>query len=223
MSVLGRRLRRTGHDPAYFGYNVLLHTLDEIVERFRDRVHRVVAEDRRAAGRGAEVPYAVVAHSLGNLVTRIAGPDLPPGLARFVMLAPPNRPPALARALEENPLFRCLTRDAGRRLCDAELFAALPPPGVPTLVIAGTRGPRWRRLPFRGEPNDGILRVAETPLEGAPLVLVHGVHTFLMNRRDVFDAVRQFLDRPDGAPVTGAGGDAPSSSCAPSSSPGRGC
>lgn len=220
--VLGHRLKRAGHTPAYFGYNVVLHTLDGIVERLRDRIHRVVEADRRAAGPGAEPPYAVVGHSLGNLVTRLAEPDLPPGLSRFVMLGPPNRPPVLARALEDNFLFRLLTRDAGSRMCDPEIFAALPPPGVPTLVIAGTRGPRWRRLPFRGDPNDGILRVAETHLEGAPLVLVPGVHTFLMNRRDVFDAVRQFLD-PGGAPVSGAGGDAPSSSSAPSSSPGRRC
>ena len=201
MAVLGHRLKRAGHAPAYFGYNVLRHDLDEIVERFVDRTRRVLEADRRAADAGAEVPYAVIGHSLGNLVTRLASPELPPGLCRFIMLAPPNRPPVLARRLEEHSLFRLLTRDAGRRLCDPELFATLPRPDAPTLVIAGTRGPRCRRLPFRGEPNDGILRVAETPLPGVPLVLVHGVHTFLMNRRDVFRTVRQFLDRPpDPAP-----------------------
>lgn len=199
MAVLGHRLKRAGHAPAYFGYTVLRHELDEIVERFVDRTRRVVEADRRAAG-ASEVPYAVIGHSLGNLVTRLASPELPTGLCRFILLAPPNRPPVLARTLEEHAFFRLLTRDAGRRLCDPELFATLPRPDAPTLVIAGTRGLRWRRLPFGGEPNDGILRVAETPLEGAPLVLVHGAHTFLMNRRDVAHTVRQFLDRPPDPP-----------------------
>ena len=65
-------------------------------------------------------------------------------------------------------------------------------------MVAGTRGPRAAWLPFGGELNDGIVRVAETRLEGASQVLVHGAHTFLMNRRDVARAVLDFLDgRPE--------------------------
>lgn len=195
MSVLAYRLRRAGHRPASFGYQVLTRSVDGVVERFRGRVERVLAEDR-ARDATAIVPYALVGHSLGGLVARLAAPDLPPGLRRLVLLAPPNRPPAIAAALAKNLLFRAVTRDAGRQLTESSFFGRLPAPEVPTLVVAGTRGPRSPSLPFRGELNDGIVRVSETRLDGAPLVLVHGVHTFLMNRRDVARTVVQFLHAP---------------------------
>lgn len=195
MSVLAYRLKRAGHHPSSFGYQVLTRSVDEVVERFRGRVERVLAEDR-ARDATTIVPYALVGHSLGGLVARLAAPDLPPGLRRIVLLAPPNRAPAIAATLAKNLLFRAVTRDAGRQLTEAAFFARLPAPEVPTLVVAGTRGPRAPWLPFRGELNDGIVRVSETRLDGAPLVLVHGVHTFLMNRRDVAQTVLQFLHEP---------------------------
>lgn len=204
MTILAHRLKRSGHRPALFGYHVFAHSLDEIAKRFRERVERVLAGDRAQGGNGA-VRYAIVGHSLGGIVARLAGPDLPPRLERLVLLAPPNHPPAIAAALARNPIYRAFTRDAGRRLNDPKFFAHLPEPTVPTLVVAGTRGPRARWLPFRGEPNDGIVRVSEAHLDGAPLLLVDGLHTFLMNRRDVSRAVLQFLAEP--RPSFGPGGD----------------
>lgn len=192
MAVLAHRLKKAGHRPTFYGYQVLLRTLDDIAERFADKADRVLARDR-ARERSAVVPYAVVGHSLGNVITRLASPELPSGLERFVMIAPPNRVPAVARALSDNPVFRAASKDAGKMLTDEEFFARLPKPDVPTLVIAGTRGPSASWLPFAGEPNDGIVTVDETRYEGAPQLLIHGVHTFLMNRRDVFDAVERFL------------------------------
>lgn len=221
MLVLSYRLERSGHRSTSFGYQVLTRSVNEIAVRFRERVERVLAHDR-ASGRTAIVPYALVGHSLGGIVARLAAPHLPPGLEALVLLAPPNRPPSLAAALAGNPLFRAVTRDAGRQLNDPQFFARLPEPAVPTLVVAGTRGPRAPWLPFEGEPNDGILRVSEARLEGAPLVLVHGVHTFLMNRRDVFEAVERFLADPrPGAVSDGERGDGRCG--APSSSRGTGC
>jgi hypothetical protein len=228
MTWLARKLRRAGHPPERFGYLVLTEDLESIAGRFAERVARVLAEDAaqdaardagQNPGRGDAGPpapgYAVIGHSLGGIVARLAWPDLPAGLARFVMLAPPNRPPATVEHLGGNPLFRLLFRDAGRKLGDPGFYAALPRPEAPTLVVAGDRGLSARWLPFRGEPNDGIVRVAETVLPGAPLVLVRGAHTFIMNRRDVFGAVRQFLEADR---LTGVG-----ASGAPSTSPGTGC
>jgi pimeloyl-ACP methyl ester carboxylesterase len=192
MAVLAHRLKKAGHRPTLFGYQVLLRTLDDIAGRFAEKADRVLDRDR-ARARSAVVPYAVVGHSLGNVITRLASPRLPDGMERFVMIAPPNRVPAVARALEGNPIFRAASKDAGRKLTDEEFFAELPKPEVSTLVIAGTRGPSASWLPFAGEPNDGIVKVDETRYEGATQLLIHGVHTFLMNRRDVFDAVERFL------------------------------
>lgn len=186
---LGRRLKAAGHEPSYFGYLVTFHSLEEIAARFAQRVRRVLEED------GAEgASYAVVGHSLGCVITRLAVPELPPGFARFVMLAPPNRPPVLARVLKDNPVFRALSGDAGRKLSDAAFYDALPRPPVPSLIIAGTRGFTSPRLPFAGERNDTIVKVEETRLEGVPALEVEGAHSFLMNRRDVFEVVERFLD-----------------------------
>ena len=194
MAVLAHRLKKAGHRPSLFGYQVILQPLSGIAGRLRDRVCRVLAED--LAREGGPTPYAIVGHSLGGVVARMAFPELPPGLCRLVLLASPARPPATALALEGNRLFRRLTRDAGERLRDPAFFEALPRPEVPTLVIAGTRGPLSLRFPFAGQPNDGVLRVSETALEGVEQLEVHGVHTFLMNRRDVFEAIRELLDSP---------------------------
>lgn len=183
MALLARRLRAAGHEVASFGYFVTRDALDVIAHRFAGFV--------REHAQGA--PFAVVGHSLGNVITRLALPELP-GLARFVMLAPPNQPPVIARALEGNPVFKILTRDAGRKLLDARFYEELPLPSAPTLVIAGNRGPKARWLPFRGEPSDGVVRVEETRLPGVPHVEVPAVHTFIMNDGDVAQLVLRFLE-----------------------------
>lgn len=194
MWVLDRRLRGAGYRPSLFGYFVTASDLEEIAGRFAAHLERVLAAD----GGGA---YAIVSHSLGGLIARLASPRLPPGLKCCVMLAPPNRPPALVHALQDNAVFRLVTRDAGRKLADPGFYDRLPVPPAPVLVVAGTRGPRAEWLPFRGAPNDAILRVDETRLEGAPTLAVSGVHTFLMNRGDVFAAIRQFFGAHGFAPA----------------------
>ncbi len=221
MSLLGHRLRRAGHRTTHFGYQVVTADLETIRDRFVERVLRVLAED---AADGVAPRYAVVAHSLGGVITRLAAPALPPGFCRFAMLGVPNRSPATARALGRNPLYRLLAGDAGRKLADPAFFERLPVPDVPSLLIAGTRGPRAAWLPAGPEPNDGIVRVSETGLDGVPRVLVRGIHTFLMSRRDVFEAVRDFLAAdarlPAAALTAGAAG---SGSAPPSSNRGTGC
>ncbi len=198
MWLLARRLKRAGYRPSLFGYAVTLADLETIKGRLVEKVRKVLAADAVAHRRPADEPeptprYAIIGHSLGNLVARLASPELPAGFCRFAMLAPPNRPPVMVHTLKDNPLFRAFTRDAGRRLADDEFFASLPVPRVPSLIIAGNRGPRASWLPFAGRPNDAILQVDETRLEGVPIIEVPGVHAFLMNRTDVFAAICEFF------------------------------
>ncbi len=195
MWVLERRLRAAGYHPSLFGYFVTVSDLDEIARRFTGHIERVLAADAAHGGTQSHTQpgYAIVSHSLGGVITRLASPRLPPGLVGCVMLAPPNRPPTMARAMSESSLYRLLTRGAGRMLTDPGFYDELPVPEVPILVIAGTGGPRAAWLPFRGEINDTILRLDETRLEGVPTLEVPAVHTFLMNRADVFDAIREFF------------------------------
>lgn len=190
MMLLGHRLRRAGFAVSYFGYSVTFERLDRIAQRFVGRVEQAMA------GGDAGMPYAVVGHSLGNVITRMASASLPAGFARFVMLAPPNRSPAIARRLRRNLLFRLFTGDAGQRLADESFFAQLPVPAVPTLIVAGNAGPQGAALPLGEAANDGIVRLDETQLEGTPTLEVPALHTFLMNRRDVAASVLAFLERP---------------------------
>lgn len=196
MWILKKRLQRAGYSVSLFGYIVTLDTLETIGERFLAHV----AQQLESTGIRS---YAVVGHSLGNIITRHVSPRLPAGFERFVMLAPPNRPAAMARALKDNWLFKAATRDAGQRLSDDEFYAALPVPDVPSLIIAGTRGPKFRWLPFQGKTNDTIVGLEETFLEGVPVQRVHAAHSFLMNRQDVFRWVDAFLSGREPVPSKG--------------------
>jgi pimeloyl-ACP methyl ester carboxylesterase len=189
MALLGRRLKAAGHEVLAFNYFVAKDALDVIRARFVEHVE----EHRKGE------PFAVIGHSLGNIITRLALPALTttdrPGLERFIMLAPPNQPPVLARALEKNRVFRALTRDAGTKLLDQAFYADLPLPEIPTLVVAGNKGPKARWLPFKGEPSDGVVRVEETRLPGIPHVEVPAIHTFIMNDAEVARIALRFLER----------------------------
>ena len=190
MALLARRLRAAGHQTDAFGYFVTKDGLDVIAHKFSRFI-----DEKRAAGE----PFAVIGHSLGNVITRMALPL--EGLARFIMLAPPNRPPVMARALQGNPVFRALTRDAGQKLLDDAFYASLPVPQVPTLVVAGTGGPRSSWLPFKGSPSDGVVLVEETRLPGVPHVEVPAIHTFIMNDGEVAKLALGFLQHVETLPA----------------------
>jgi pimeloyl-ACP methyl ester carboxylesterase len=180
--LLALRLERAGIRTSRFGYSVIAHDLDAIVTRFVAHV--------RDRARG---PYAIVGHSLGNVIARMALPALPPGLERLAMLAPPNQPSRLAAMFKDVPIYRALTRDAGQKLGDRAFYDALPVPSVPTLVLAGTVGPRARWLPFAGAPSDGVVAVHETRLHGAEHREVRAIHTLIMSDASVALAIARFL------------------------------
>jgi pimeloyl-ACP methyl ester carboxylesterase len=196
MFLLGRRLRVMGHAPESFGYRVAKDPMQSIAEQFLARIRTVLEQDMQADPTlVAPIPYAVVGHSLGNIVTRLLTPRLPEGFARFVMLAPPNRSPVLARTLQRNPLFRLLTQDAGQKLADPDFYAALPMPHIPTLVMAGNAGPRANWLPFGGDHNDGVVAVDEARIDGVYFKELPALHTFIMNSGEVTQAILDFLQQ----------------------------
>jgi len=182
MALLGWRLRRAGMSTASFGYDVRTASLATIAERFADFTRE------HAAGS----PYAIVSHSLGGVITRMAGDALPDGLVAIAMLAPPNQPPRLAARLAGHAAFRAFTGDAGQRLRDPAFYDALPRPRVPTLVIAGTVGPRF---PFDGQPSDGVVALDETHLPGAEHKVVAAIHTLIMNHGAATEAILAHLAR----------------------------
>ena len=108
------------------------------------------------------------------------------------MLAPPNRPAHLAKRLKKNLIYRWITGDSGQKLSEEEFYDDLPVPKVEYGVIAGDKG---QEVTF-SEPNDGIVTVESTKLEGMnDFIVLHHAHTFIMNCKDTFDHSKSFIEK----------------------------
>ena len=108
------------------------------------------------------------------------------------MLAPPNRPAHMARSFKDNLVYRWLTGDSGQKLSEEDFYRTLPVPDVEFGIIAGDKG---QKLTF-AEPNDGVLKVQTTKLDGmSDFITVHHGHTFIMNGKDTFENCRDFIQR----------------------------
>lgn len=181
MLFLAARLRQRGIRSTTFGYFAGHGSFDAIAARLTDKLAT------QPAG------YLAVGHSLGGLLLRKAIADLSE-LARpshLFLLGTPNQPSRLAQRLRHRPIYRALTGDAGQFLADEARLGALRDLGLPTTVIAGTAGPIWPNGPFREEPNDGVVSLAETRLAGAELRALPLLHTFLMNSAEVADLIAE--------------------------------
>jgi len=193
MAVLSHRFRQSGYRTFNFPYSQMRASLDDLSEKLVFFIKDKVDTPR----------YHLVAHSLGNVIIRNAfRKELPPGLGRIVMLAPPNQPAELAKRLRKNLIYRLFTGDSGQKLSEEAFYAELPVPAVDFGVIAGDKG---QKISF-SEPNDGLVAVEETKLEGMKdFLLLHHAHTFIMNSRETFEQSKRFLetgsfDHPEGNP-----------------------
>jgi len=203
--LLSSRLKRAGYNVSLYGYTVRKETLEDIALDFVKHIEATLARDLAGHEDQGPVPYAIIGHSLGNIITRLAGAMLPPGFSRFIMLAPPNQSPVLAQLLRESRVFKTLTGDAGQRLADEDFYGRLSIPNVPACILAGGSGPRANWLPFKGQSGDGIVSVEETRLGQVPHRVFPVVHTFIMNNRKVTRTITHFLKHgalPDDSPLT---------------------
>lgn len=182
MFLLGSRLVGAGHTPEYFSYSALTESHANIVAR-------MVARLRRLADRGEEV--GLVGHSFGGLLFRETLPLVTSLKVRhLIMLGTPNKIPRLATNRYLRQPLRILRGGLGRRLSSRNWYGSLPPITVPYTIVSGTKGWRGQLSPFDFELNDGIVAVSETILnEGDRPVLVHAIHTFIMNKRTVCDLI----------------------------------
>ncbi|MBN9518060.1 hypothetical protein J0H58_06000, partial [bacterium] len=187
MFGLAAHLRRAGHCTRFFGYSPTLESFPHILRRLTVRL-RDLAQRKQ--------PVGLVGHSLGGLLLRLAVADVPAlQVHHLVTLGTPN-PPARAAVLASRLFpFRCFARSCGRFLASG---VAVPSPHVPCLRVAGVAGPTGRWSHFGGEPNDGLVSVAEvrTGPEDVPL-LVPALHSFLMDHPAVRAAVAAAMMTPD--------------------------
>lgn len=182
---LARYLRNQGHHVSFFEYSVAKRGFEENARLLLAHIQR--NQD------GA--PYGIVAHSLGCILTRFISEQLPPGFVKFIMLGPPNHPVVMAQKFVRNSLYHRLTGTSGRLLADKEFYERLPIPAVETLILAGSHGRTDRFSPFGNKPNDGIVSVEETLLEGAEHFTVPAVHTWIMDEPIARLIMKEFLAR----------------------------
>lgn len=153
MSLLARRLRRTGYKTIAFSYPSLRRAPVDNAHALRELVETLDAP-----------AVHFLAHSLGGLVVRHLVNQSIQRLGRVVTLATPHQGSQAARILCAHRLEFILGRSI-----EQGLLGDVPswPPGWELGSLAGTLNLGWSRLmPAMPEPADGIVAVAETRLPG---------------------------------------------------------
>jgi len=183
---LARSLRSGGHSTRFFAYSPTFEELDRIVRRLTRLLHELSRTDE---------PVALIGHSLGGLLLRMALPAVPNLNAHhLIMLGTPNRSPLLARLAWRWLPFRLLTGTCGQFLATPCAFAKLRDPGISTTVIAGTAGLRGRFSPFGEHLNDGVVAISETQLDPLDKPMQFPVwHTLMMNAASVQKRILSLL------------------------------
>ena len=176
-------LEADGFAVADLSYPSLTRTVQDHAEQ-ACAVAQALVED------GA-VSVDLVGHSLGGLVARQALAFGVPKARRLACLGTPNQGARIADAL-----IRCTPLafvPCGTTVTTAGA-AVVPPPSVPTLVVAGGNG-RHGWNPLLAGDNDGVVSVAETRLGDAEatFVRVRSLHSVLMSHPKTIEAVLAFL------------------------------
>jgi pimeloyl-ACP methyl ester carboxylesterase len=188
MAPLASRIARAGFDPVNLDYPSTCHAIETLV----DEHVRPVVESASARG-----PVHFVTHSLGGILVRALAERH--GLAdgtRAVMLAPPNAGSEIADALRDRWPF---TRFCGPALTELGTDGACVPPRLGPVtaevgVIAGDRSLYPWFAPIFSGPNDGLVAVERTRVEGmADFAVVHAGHAFIMRNRTVAEQAVHFL------------------------------
>jgi triacylglycerol lipase len=123
-----------------------------------------------------------VGHSLGNIISRwvVTQPEPPAGVARIVMLAPPNQGSRMADRFAPFAGWLLEPIDELRTDSSATVQKLSPLSGIEIGVIAGR--------------DDSTVRVEETHVAGETAhIVTKGNHTFIMREREVQRLTVEFL------------------------------
>ena len=183
LSLLRLRVADAGFETRQFRYHTLTRCLDENAARLALFLDGIETERLH-----------LVAHSLGGLVTLRMferGVTLPPG--RVVFLGSPVRGSQSARSLTERGLDWVIGKSGPGVLATRHDPKWNEPRELG--IVAGTHDLRINfLLPDLPSPNDGVVAVEETRIEGArDSVTVHSNHTGMLFRRELAEQVTAFL------------------------------
>jgi triacylglycerol lipase len=186
MSALWFAARRRGYRVINWHYRSTMHGI----------AHHAEAFARDVTPRLTEAPRVhFVTHSLGGIIVRqfLASHTLS-NLGRVVMLAPPNGGSEVADVMQRVVTFAAPVRELGTS--ETSVPRTLPPATFPLGVIAGSRShiPPFSR--WINAPNDGVVAVERTKLEGmSDFIVLHRTHTMLPWSADSLAQVFAFLER----------------------------
>jgi pimeloyl-ACP methyl ester carboxylesterase len=139
-----------------------------------------------------------VGHSMGGLVSRIVTAREGAWrrrirVNRLVTIGTPHRGAELADQLGALETFHAIAGPSAAQL-GASAAPEIPLPGCPFGVVAGARGDGKGWNPLVPGDDDGTVALSSALLDGAEdTLVVPGVHTFLMRRPDVVEAVVRYL------------------------------
>lgn len=195
--------------------SLAMHRMERMFERYGYQVanidypsrdHRIEELAPMAIGSGLEQCNSrpgvssihFVTHSLGGILVRLYLQDHTiENLGRVVMLAPPNQGSVAVDELESIPGFDWLNGPAGYQLGKGpdSIPLQLGTPEFDFAVIAGNRTIDPVTSAVLPDPDDGRVSVSDTHLEGMrDFVVVPVSHAMIMQNRDVFRLVRNYLE-----------------------------
>jgi pimeloyl-ACP methyl ester carboxylesterase len=189
MRRMERRCQQSGWTVANVGYPSLRKPLASNVD--------LVRATARALNRNGAQQISFVGHSLGGLIARLAASNAQHDgytLGRIVLLGSPAGGSAIAEALKDFTPFRMIAGDCGQAVTPLRALQ-VPVPPAEIAIIAGGNGKRGYNPFLRGD-NDGIVKVAETRLNGSEsgFLLLPSIHPTLPMHRAAVTATLSFLE-----------------------------
>ena len=197
LAQIGQKERADSFAIIRFGYASTRSTIASHAQAFRELVENLPGKPR----------VKISGHSLGNIVTRLAIAQWteqgdPQGILkridRVVMMGPPNQGSSFAKRLSYLGLFEMVTGKSGMQLGPQwdGLSSSLGIPPCPFKIIAGDLTGSTIQNPLLDGPNDAVVTVEETKLDGMTELKTYPVlHSFLMQDPKCVEDAVEFLLR----------------------------
>lgn len=188
MDKMAGALKADGYEVVNLGYPSTSATVEELAQ---PAIDKALLQCKKNA------PVNFVTHSMGGILLRYyQSQQAIAGLARTVMLGPPNKGSEVVDALRDLPGYALINGPAGRQLGtgDDSLPLALGAVDFEVGVVAGTSSINWILSQWLPNPDDGKVSVARTKVDGMrEHIEVPVSHPFLMRDDEVINQTIAFL------------------------------